>query len=53
MSRYNSRSNLLITRDLVMDGETHGSVKNYCNPGDTLDGDGGVDIAATARIRNG
>ena len=27
--------------------------KELCYLGDTLDGDGGVDLAATARIRNG
>ena len=27
--------------------------KGFCNLGDTLDGDGGADISATARIRNG
>ena len=27
--------------------------KEFCYLGDTLDGDGGVDITATARIRNG
>ena len=39
--------------DLVVDGETHGCVKRFCYLGDTLDGDGGVNLAATARIRNG
>ena len=38
---------------LVVDGETYGCVKRFCYLGDTLDGDGGVDLAATARIRNG
>ena len=28
-------------------------VKSFCYLGDTLDGDGGADLAATARIRNG
>ena len=37
----------------VMDRETYGSVKSFCNLGDTLDGDGGADLAATARIREG
>ena len=41
------------TKYLVMDGETYGNVKSFCNLGDTLDGDGGADLAATARIRNG
>ena len=26
---------------------------SFCYLGDTLDGDGGTDLAATARIRNG
>ena len=30
-----------------------GCVKSFCYLGDTLDGDGGANIAATARIRNG
>ena len=36
-----------------MDGETYGYVKCYCYPVDTFDGDGGADLAATARIGNG
>ena len=36
-----------------MDGETYEFVKSFCYLGDTLDGDGGADLAATARIRNG
>ena len=39
--------------DLVVDGKAYGCVKSFCYLGDTLDGDGGVDLAATARIRNG
>ena len=39
--------------DLVVDGETYGCVKIFCYLGDTLDGDGAADLAATARIRNG
>ena len=38
--------------DLVVDEETYGCVKSFCYLGDTLDGDGGADLAATARIRN-
>ena len=38
--------------DLVVDGETHGFVIFFCYLGDTLDGDGGADFAAAARIRN-
>ena len=37
----------------MVDGETYEWVKSFCYLGDTLDGDGGVDLAATARIRNG
>ena len=42
-----------LAKDLVVDGETYGCVKSFCNLGDSLDGDGGPDLAATARIRNG
>ena len=38
---------------LIVDGETYELVKSFCYLGDTLDGDGGADLAATARIRNG
>ena len=27
-------------------------MESFCYLGDTLDGDGGIDLAATARIRN-
>ena len=37
----------------MVDGETYGYVKSFCYLGDTLDGDGGADLAATARIRTG
>ena len=37
----------------MVDGETYGCVKSVCYLGDTLDGHGGADLAATARIRNG
>ena len=37
---------------LVVGGEAYGCVKSFCYVGDTHDGDGGVDLAATARIRN-
>ena len=37
----------------MVDRETYGCVKCFCYLGDTLDGDGGTDLAATARIRNG
>ena len=36
-----------------MDEETYGCVNIFCYLGDTLDGDVGADLAATARIRNG
>ena len=42
-----------LTEDPMVDGETYGCVKRFCYLGDTLDGDGGADLAATARIRNG
>ena len=34
----------------MMDGQTYGC---FCYLGDPLDGDGGANLAATARIRNG
>ena len=37
----------------MVDGETYECVKSFCYLADTLDGDGGADLAATARIRNG
>ena len=42
-----------LVEDLMVDGETYECVKSFCYLGDTLDGDGGADLAATARIRNG
>ena len=42
-----------LAEDLMGDGETYECVKSVCYLGDTLDEDGGVDLAATARIRNG
>ena len=42
-----------IAEDLTLDGETYDCVKRFCYLGDTLDGDGGADLAATVRIRNG
>ena len=38
--------------DLVVDGETYGCVKSFCYLGQTLDGDSGADLAATAKIRS-
>ena len=42
-----------LAEDLMVDGETYDCVKSFCYLGDTLDGDGGAHLAATARIRNG
>ena len=42
-----------LPEDLMVDGEIYGCAKSFCYLGDTLDGDGGADLAATARIRNG
>ena len=41
-----------LDEDLMMDGGNV-CVNSFCYLGDTFDGDGGVDLAATARIRNG
>ena len=37
----------------MVDGEMYVCVKSFSYLGDTLDGDGGADLAATTRIRNG
>ena len=42
-----------LAEDLKVDRETYECVKSFCYLGDTLDGDGGADIAATAGLRNG
>ena len=42
-----------LAADLMVDGETYGCVKSFCYLGDTHDGYGGADLAATPRIRNG
>ena len=42
-----------LAEDLMVDGETYECVKSFCYLGDTLDGDGGANLAATDRIRNG
>ena len=42
-----------LAKYLMVHGETYECVKNFCYLGDTLDGDGGADLVATARIRNG
>ena len=40
--------------DLVVDGESYVCVKSFCYVGvNTLDGDGGSDLSAIARIING
>ena len=36
----------------MVDGEKYECVKSFCYMGDTLDGDGGADLAATSRISN-
>ena len=36
----------------MVDGKTYACVKSFCYLGDTLDGDGGADLADTDRIRN-
>ena len=41
-----------LAEDLMVDREKYGCVKRFCYLEDTLDGDGGADFAATARIRN-
>ena len=42
-----------LAEDLMVVGETYECVNSFCYLGDTLDGDGGADLAATASIRNG
>ena len=42
-----------LDENLMVDGQTYECVKSICYLGDTFDGDGGADLAATARIRNG
>ena len=42
-----------LAEDLMLDAETYGCVKSICYRGDTIDGDGGADLTATTRIRNG
>ena len=37
----------------MVDGETYECVESFCYLGDTLDGDGGADLAVTASIRTG
>ena len=40
-----------LAEDLMVAGETYECVKIFCYLGDALDGDGGADLAATARIK--
>ena len=35
----------------MVDGKTYECVKSFCFLGDTLDGDGGADLAVTTRSR--
>ena len=42
-----------LAEDRMVDGETYECVKSFCYMGDTLNGDGGVNHAAAASIRNG
>ena len=42
-----------LAEDLMVDGQTYECVNSFCYLEDTIDGDGGTDLAATARIRNG
>ena len=39
-----------LAEDRIVNGETYECVKSFCYLKDTLDGDGGADLAATARI---
>ena len=41
-----------LAEDLMVDGKTYECVKSFCYLGDTLDGYGGADLAATPKIRN-
>ena len=41
-----------LAENLVVDRETYEFLESFCYLGDTLDGDGRVDFAATAKIRN-
>ena len=42
-----------LAEDLMVDGRTHECLIRYCYLGNNLDGDGGADLADTARIRSG
>ena len=39
-----------LAEDLMVYGEMYECVKSFCYLGDALDGDGGADLAATAKI---
>ena len=41
-----------LSEDLMVHGETYGCEKSFCYLGDSLDGDDGADLDATARIKN-
>ena len=48
--RYNGTMHEVdLAEDLMVDGETYACVKSFCYLGDTLDGDCGTELAATAR----
>ena len=40
-----------LAEDIMVDGDTYRCIKRFCYLGNTLDGDGGADLAITARIR--
>ena len=42
-----------LAEDLILEGETYECVKSFCYLGNTIEGDGGANHAATASIRNG
>ena len=43
----------VLAEDRMVNGETYECEKSFCYLEDTLDGDGGVYLTTTARIRNG
>ena len=42
-----------VAEDLIVEEETYRCIKSFCYLGDTLDGNGRADLAATPRIING
>ena len=42
-----------LDEDIEVYGKTYGCVKSFCYLGGSLGGEGGADLAATTRIRNG